>query len=93
LNQARRGWRSGGLTHRKVVILAGDERQFLEFCRSRKIIARNAIFAKDPSSARGLDFIAVYKTGTWYLLPELAEIIDALRAADQVGIDPKESYE
>lgn len=94
MNQERRGWRSRGSTHRKVVVLAGSHSEFLLFCRNRKIRHDTAIYARSPADIRGQNYIQVYKTGTWYLMDRetLAAIIDAIRVVDQVGIAETEDY-
>lgn len=93
MNQDRRGWRSGGLTHRKVVVIAGDHRQFLDYCRHKKIRVDTVVEAVNVAAVDGLDHIAIYKTGTWYLRKDVVDIIESLRFRDQVGIDPEEKYE
>jgi hypothetical protein len=77
-----------------VIVLAGDHAQFLKFCRDRKIRHDTAIHAKSPADIRGQEYVQVYKTGTWYLMDRetLAEIVDAIRAVDQVGIAEEEDY-
>lgn len=87
-------WRPRNGQHRRYVIIAGTYDEFIRFCQNRKIRADQAIHARSAADVRGLDYIQVYRTGTWYLLGSevLTELTDAIRAVDQVGVADDEEY-
>lgn len=86
--------RTNGTTRRTVVVLAGNQREFEEFCRAKRHDIAQTVHVKSLSDLRGLDHLQVYKTGSWYLMDRtrLAEIIAWLKTRDQVGISEEERY-
>lgn len=87
-------WRPYNAQQWRYVVIAGNQDEFLRFCQKRKIRADQAIHARSAADVRGLNYIQVYRTGTWYLLGNdvLTELTDAIRAVDQVGVADNEEY-
>lgn len=66
-----------------TVVIAGNFRQFVEWCRAndRKPYGRDVRYAGSPASIVGMRGIEVVRTGTWSDRKDLEEI-EALLAAN-----------
>lgn len=65
---------ASGLKYDKLVILAGNRRQFDEFLRTNDLTHHDCAYAGSADSIRQIRNFYYIKTGTWWLHPDAKDI-------------------